>query len=63
MQNIQDFHDHGIDNQFILNDIENKHLASDADRLSRQLAAILENLEHMLQKENLIAIPGRNAEG
>jgi len=34
-----------------MNDTENNHSAYDADMLSRQLAAILENLEQMQQKE------------
>lgn len=48
-----------------MNDIENNHFISDADRLSRQLAAILENLEHMLQKEKpyLLALYQTNLGG
>ena len=34
-----------------MNDTENNYSAFDADGLSRQLAAILENLEQMQQKE------------
>lgn len=48
-----------------MNDTENNHSACDADRLSRQLAAILENLEQMQQKEKpyLLALYQANLGG